>query len=56
MPTRAPFGIDEWYHCYGRGVDKRIIFLDSKDYERFMLSMHIGNGEQAVHLSNILKI
>ena len=55
MPTRAPFGLGEWYHCYGRGVDKRKVFLDSGDYERFLLSIHVGNGPLAVHISNVSK-
>ncbi|MEK7461687.1 MAG: transposase [Patescibacteria group bacterium] len=55
MSTRVPFGTGEWYHCYCRGVDKRKVFLESKDYERFILSMHAGNGPLAVHLSNILR-
>lgn len=55
MPTRAPFGPDEWYHCYSRGVDKRKVFLNHKDYERFFLSMHVGNGLLNIHISNILR-
>jgi len=55
MSTRTPFSPEEWYHCYCRGVDKREVFLDSKDYERFLLSMHAGNGSLAVHASNILR-
>ena len=55
MPTRQPFAPGEWYHCYGRGVDKRKVFLDYKDYERFILSLHVGNGPLGVHISNISK-
>lgn len=29
----------EHYHIYNRGVDKRDIFLDEKDFERFLKSM-----------------
>ncbi|MEX2013528.1 MAG: transposase [Parcubacteria group bacterium] len=53
MANRIPFGIGEWYHCYCRGVDKRKVFLNSKDYERFILSIHAGNGPLAVHILNI---
>ncbi len=55
MATRIPFGLEEWYHCYCRGVDKRKVFLDSNDYRRFILSMHVGNGPLAAHISNLSK-
>lgn len=53
MANRDPFAIDEWYHCYNRGVDKRKIFGDTRDYERFLLGMFVGNGEIPVHISNL---
>src|SRR3989344_9520644 len=53
MTTRSPFGTDEWYHCYCRGVDKRKVFLDQKDYKRFLLSLHVCNGPLSVHISNL---
>ncbi len=28
-----------YYHIYNRGVDKRRVFLNNKDFERFLLSM-----------------
>ena len=28
MERKINFSIDEFYHLYGRGVDKRIIFID----------------------------
>lgn len=53
MPNRIPFAINEWYHCYNRGVDKREIFENKRDYERFLLGMFVGNSETAVHISNL---
>lgn len=53
MPTRSPFAIDEWYHCYNRGVDKRKIFEDTRDYDRFLLGLFVGNSEIPVHISNL---
>ena len=35
--------IGEIYHIFNRGVDKRIIFSDKKDVERFFVSMKIFN-------------
>lgn len=53
MATRSPIAVGEWYHCYGRGVDKRKVFLVKKDYERFLLLMYVGNGTNAIHISNL---
>jgi putative transposase len=37
---------EEYYHIYNRGVDKRDVFLDISDYERFLLSMNLLNDER----------
>ncbi|MBU1046551.1 transposase [Patescibacteria group bacterium] len=36
---KDPFVIGEYYHIYNRGTDKRIIFKDKWDLERFLKSM-----------------
>lgn len=44
MSTRRMiFTNDESYHAFNRGVDKRDIFLETKDYDRFLLSMNLLN-------------
>ncbi len=35
----------EIYHIYNRGVEKRIIFEDKEDYDRFLNSLEIFNTE-----------
>ncbi len=55
MANREPFAEDEWYHCYNRGVDKRKVFLDEGDFERFMLLLYVSNGTNRVHISNTKK-
>ncbi|MDI6777913.1 MAG: transposase [Patescibacteria group bacterium] len=35
----------EYYHIYNRGVDKRKIFGDTKDYERFLISIELLNDK-----------
>lgn len=40
---KTPFAIDEWYHCYSRGVDKRITFEDEHDYRRFLEQLYLAN-------------
>lgn len=53
MANRTPFSREEWYHCYNRGVDKRKIFLNLRDYERFTLLLYVCNGTERTHLSNL---
>lgn len=35
---------DEYYHIFNRGVDKRTIFQDNDDFERFLLSLTAFNS------------
>lgn len=55
MPNRLPFAPDEWYHCYSRGVDKRNVFENKNDYERFLQLLYLVNSERSIHRSNLLK-
>ena len=55
MQRKVPFAIGEHYHVYSRGVEKRDIFLDQKDFERFIGLLYITNQEQPFHLGNYLK-
>ena len=36
---KVKFQNNHYYHIYNRGVDKRDIFIDEKDYIRFLISM-----------------
>lgn len=36
----------EYYHIFNRGVDKRDVFSDAKDYQRFLLSMELLNDKE----------
>ncbi|HTH93465.1 MAG TPA: transposase [Candidatus Paceibacterota bacterium] len=49
---KQKFGVGEKFHVFNRGVDKRHIFLDKNDVERFLLCMKIFND---VELSGSLK-
>ncbi len=42
--NRESFANGEYYHIYNRGVDKRRIFQQSKDVERFLESMNAFNS------------
>lgn len=50
MTRRTTFALGEFYHVYNRGVDKRIVFENESDYKRFMLLLHLCNGESPVRL------
>ncbi|MBI4037393.1 transposase [Candidatus Daviesbacteria bacterium] len=41
MPYRTtPLVSDHFYHIYNRGVEKRIIFTNEKDYQRFLKTLY----------------
>ena len=52
MANRIPLAVGEWYHCYNRGVDKRIVFQNRSDYERFLVLMYAGNSEAPIYFSS----
>ncbi|OGG53222.1 hypothetical protein A2851_02850 [Candidatus Kaiserbacteria bacterium RIFCSPHIGHO2_01_FULL_53_29] len=52
MATRAPCVTDEWYHCYNRGVDKRVVFRHTRDYERFLALLYTSNGRKSEAMSS----
>jgi putative transposase len=51
----TPFVQNEYYHIYNRGVEKRKIFLDKKDYEHFLFLIYVCNSEKSIVLRNITK-
>lgn len=52
MANREPIELDEWYHCYNRGVDKRKVFLEERDYDRLLLLMYLGKRARPIQLFN----
>lgn len=42
------FAVDEYYHCYNRGTDKRKIFLTNQDYDYFVKSLKAYNSTIAL--------
>ena len=48
-----PFATDEWYHCYNRGVEKRVAFEDSRDYHRFLELLYLANDEYPLRRDDI---
>lgn len=52
MPRIVTISLDEYYHCYNRGVDQRKIFLTQKDYLRFIVLLYVCNSTKTIHISN----
>jgi putative transposase len=51
MQRKFIFSIGEYYHIFNRGVDKRIIFLDKRDYDRFIKLLYIANSANSYEIS-----
>jgi len=55
MERKISFVQGEYYHVYNRGVDKRIIFHNNYDYNRFMLLLHVLNTNKNLKIRNLLR-
>lgn len=53
---RTPFAPGEHYHCYTRGIDGRLTFLDRQDYERFQEVLYLCNNIEPFDRSDFLKL
>ncbi|MFA6257769.1 MAG: transposase [Candidatus Paceibacterota bacterium] len=55
MYRKTPFVEKEHYHIYSRGVEKRKIFLNIKDYNRFVALLYIMNQSISFRFDNFLQ-
>lgn len=46
------FAVEEFYHIYNRGTEKRLIFLDNADRNRFLSLLYLCNSRFPIHRSN----
>lgn len=53
MNRKITFSVDEHYHIYNRGTDKRQIFLDHDDYDRFVKLLYLCNGTESIVFRDI---
>jgi len=53
MERRFNFSVDEYYHVYSRGTERREIFLDKHDRERFIKLLYILNSEKAFKFRDV---
>lgn len=55
MNRKFQFSIGEFYHIYNRGNDKRTIFLDKDNYNRFIKLLFLCNSFELVNIANLPK-
>ncbi len=55
MRRNFAFSVDEFYHIYNRGTDKRVIFTDINDHNRFVLLLRLCNSATQVDISHKLR-
>ena len=55
MYRKTPFVEGEYYHIYSRGVEKRRIFMNAKDYARFLALLYIMNQDVSFRMDNFLR-
>lgn len=53
MSRNFQFEVDEFYHIYNRGTDKRAIFIDNNDRKRFYYLLFLCNGEKSFEISEL---
>ena len=51
MARNITFAPGEFYHLYNRGTEKRNIFTNKQDYERFLCLLYLCNGEVAANIN-----
>jgi len=52
MQRKISFSIGEFYHIYNRGTDKRVIFIDDHDYQRFKALLYVCNSIKPVDINS----
>ncbi|MEK7192661.1 MAG: transposase [Patescibacteria group bacterium] len=55
MQRKFEFSVDEYYHIFNRGTDKRIIFVDDYDREYFITLLYLCNSARPIDSREIKK-
>ena len=55
MYRKTSLAVGEHYHVYSRGVEKRKIFMNTKDYNRFVALLYIMNQDAPFTMGNFLR-
>ena len=56
MERKINFAVGEYYHVYNRGVEKRDIFLDNDDRDRFQKILYVSNSSNPVVFKTIQRL
>lgn len=49
---RTPIAVDEWYHCFNRGIDRRTVFESEDDCRRFEQLLYLANDIKPIDRDN----
>ncbi|PIR58116.1 MAG: hypothetical protein COU71_00395 [Parcubacteria group bacterium CG10_big_fil_rev_8_21_14_0_10_38_31] len=49
------FSTGNYYHIYTRGTEKRKIFIDKQDYQRFLILLHLCNNSEPVDIRALFR-
>ena len=52
---RVPIELETFHHVYNRGTDKRQIFMDGADYQRFALYVDLLNNRELENPSKLIE-
>jgi len=55
MSRTIIFSEGGYYHIYNRGVEKRLLFMDKEDYDRFVKLLYLSNGNIKFNFTDIYK-
>ena len=53
MNRKIEFATESYFHIYNRGVEKRKIFLEHKDYQRFLALLYLCNNNAPVDIRSL---
>ena len=53
MKRNFIFSSGEYYHIYSRGIEKRKIFLDKRDFDRFVKLLFLANSNNRFNFNDI---
>lgn len=52
---KTAFAPEEYYHIYNRGNSKQKIFLDDKDYDRFIKILYLCNSDLNINFRDVVE-
>ncbi|HMO78449.1 MAG TPA: transposase [Candidatus Paceibacterota bacterium] len=55
MSRKLKFAVNEYYHVYNRGVEKRIIYNNEFDFQRFLLLLVLVNDTKPVEVQQLVR-